>query len=210
MIKKWFENIWYHYKWFIITGFFAVVVLFITIAQCATKPKYDLSVVVAMTNTALSNEQIEVIKDNLLEYTEDVNKDGTINLNVLNCTFDENYADRNYVLSMRQKLQMTAMGEASALLYITNDHTFTYIDGIKEDVGGFFQDLNLKDKEGKAQNINKMSFYKPLKYKGKKMPENFYISKRIIKDTIIETDKNIDIYNKASDKMLKKIIKSIK
>lgn len=207
MIKKWFENLWYHYKWFIVTGVLAVFVLTVVIAQCVSRPKYDLSVVVAFTKTAMTYEQTETIKNGLMDYMEDYNGDGEINLNLLNCTFNEDSEDVNYVISMRQKLQMSAMGENSAILYITDDNGFSYIDNIKADVGGFFQKANLPLFNGKALKISDMDFYKELQAQEGEIPENIYISKRIIKGTLIEAEADTAYYEQASDKLLNNLKK---
>lgn len=205
MIKKWFENLWYHYKWFIICGILSVFVLTVITVQCATKPKFDLSVVVAFNKSAMGTEQIEIIKDGLKQYAEDYNGDGEVNLNFINCTLDENSKDVNYVISMRQKLQVSAMGESSAILYITDDSALKYIDDIKADIGGFFQNVNLPEHNGKALKISNMPFYKALQKTGNNIPKNIYISKRIIKDTLIELEADVDFYEDASDNFLNNI-----
>ena len=207
MIKKWFENLWYHYKWFIITAVLAVFVITVVTAQCATRPQYDLSLVVSFTKTAMSTEQIEVIKTGLTKYAKDYNGDGEINLNLINCTFDEDSEDVNYVISMRQKLQVSAMGESSAILYITDDNAFSYIDDIKADVGGFFQNADLPLFNGKALKISDFDFYKELKKAPGEIPQNIYISKRIIKDTLIELEADVKFYEEASDDLLNNLKK---
>ena len=206
MIKKWFENLWYHYKWFIITAILAAFVLTVVTVQCATKPKFDLSVVVAFNKSAIGTEQIDIIKNGIKDYAEDYNGDGEINLNLINCTLDENSKDVNYVISMRQKLQVSAMGESSAILYITDDSALKYIDDIKADIGGFFQDMNLPDYNGKALKISNLPFFSELKKTGNNIPKNIYISKRIIKDTLIELEGDVKFYEQASDDFLNKLI----
>ena len=206
MIKKWFENLWYHYKWFIITAILSAFVLTVVTVQCAIKPKFDLSVVVAFNKSAIGTEQIDIIKNGIKDYAEDYNGDGEVNLNLINCTLDENSKDVNYVISMRQKLQVSAMGESSAILYITDDSALKYIDDIKTDIGGFFQDMNLPDYNGKALKISNLPFFSELKNTGNNIPKNIYISKRIIKDTLIELEGDVKFYEQASDDFLKKLI----
>ena len=97
------------------------------------------------------------------------------------------------------------MGESSAILYITDDSALKYIDDIKADIGGFFQNKNLPEYSGKALKISNMSFYKELQKTGNNIPKNIYISKRIIKDTLIELEADVDFYEDASNNFLNNI-----
>ena len=42
--QNWWENYWYYYKWHTIAGIFVLVVLIITITECAKTVKPDLGV----------------------------------------------------------------------------------------------------------------------------------------------------------------------
>jgi len=202
---KWIENIWYHYKWFIVAGLIGAFVLAVVVSQCVSRPKYDMSVVVCFTDSVVSNEQFEVIKEDLEKYAEDYNGDGEININFMNCTFDESKQDANYVMSMRQKLQFSVMGESSAILYITDDKSFEYINGVMKEKGDFFLNENLSDYDGKALKINNLPSFSQLKSGSDDMPDNIYISKRVIKGTIIETEPKVNEYELAADKYLESI-----
>lgn len=208
MLKKWFENIWYHYKWFIISGVLGAFVLTVVVGQCATKAKYDLSVVVCFTQTEITDNQVELIKQGVIEYVEDYNGDGKVNLNFINCTFFENSKDQQYVMTKRSKLQISAMGESSAILYITDDKAFQYIDDIMAESGGFFDNVNLPEHNGKALKISGLPFYSDFLKTGDKLPQNLYISKRVIKGTLIEAKDNVTVYEDASDKFLESLTKA--
>ena len=209
-MKKWLQNFWFYYKWHTIAVIFAAIVITVTVALCASKPKNDYTIIVAMKDTALTEAQVDVITEELSKYGEDVNGDGEINVGSINCTFLETSEDINYVISMRQKLQITAMGEASAILYITDEDTFSYVDDIKKDTGGFFVDAELPLKDGKAFSFKDTEFMEKLKATGSNVPDEIYISKRIIKGTIIEGDSKIEQYEKQNDKFLKAIVDGVK
>lgn len=44
---RWLDNIWYHYKWHIIIGAFAILTLVICLVQCSSRKSYDMTVVFA-------------------------------------------------------------------------------------------------------------------------------------------------------------------
>ena len=202
---KWLENIWYHYKGYILAFLFAIVVLVISIAQCASKPQYDYKIVVAVKNSVIFDEQLDLIVDELSKYGEDINLDGEVKIGYINCTFDEKRNDPNYVITMRQKLQITAMGDASALLYITDEDTFNYIEKTVDVNNGFFVNTGLPLKNGKAYTLSNIEFFKDLaQYEN--IPKELYISKRMVKGTIIEKDADIKKYETNATNLLNSIL----
>lgn len=71
--KKW-ENIWYHYKWRILAGIFALFCVIYTVAEFSGRNKNDVSVTYLGTNV----DEIK-LEEKLSEYfsdiVEDINKD---------------------------------------------------------------------------------------------------------------------------------------
>ena len=47
-IKKFIDNYWYYYKWYVIGGAFLLFSLIIVLSQSLTREKYDVSVIWAM------------------------------------------------------------------------------------------------------------------------------------------------------------------
>lgn len=41
---RWLDNIWYHYKWHIIIGAFAIFTLVVCLVQCSSRKSYDVTV----------------------------------------------------------------------------------------------------------------------------------------------------------------------
>ncbi len=54
---RWFDNIWYHYKWHIIIGAFAVFALVVCLVQCSSRQTYDLSITYAGNRSLNQTEQ---------------------------------------------------------------------------------------------------------------------------------------------------------
>jgi len=74
------ENYWYHYKWHtIIIGFILLAVIIATV-QCASKPRYDMTILYAGPET-LSGEQYDLLSSNLSTILgRDLNGDGKISV----------------------------------------------------------------------------------------------------------------------------------
>lgn len=209
-MKSWFENFWYYYKWHFIAIVLAAVILTVTTAQCISSEKYDYKIVVALEDCVLSEKQIKIIEKGIAEYGKDLNGDGKVTVSAMNCTYNKSdNTNYNYTISMQQKLQINAMGNEEALLYITNTETFKYIDEIKKDEGGFFVNCNLPDKNGKALNLTNFKFFKELQNFALPV-KDLYVCKRVIKGTLLEKAKNIEKTEKDNDFLLKSLANSAK
>ena len=79
--KKWLENFWYYYKWFILLG--VVVITFITIAtvQYFTKTEPDISIFYVGPST-VSDKQCEEMIKTAKERVSDINGDGKIGVDL--------------------------------------------------------------------------------------------------------------------------------
>lgn len=86
------ENIWYHYKWAILGGVFAVVVLVVLVAQVITKEKPDYQLTMAVT-VPLPDAVIDKMEETLAACGEDLNGDGEVlvQIQALNVQTDERY-----------------------------------------------------------------------------------------------------------------------
>ncbi|MBO4308831.1 MAG: hypothetical protein J5885_03275 [Clostridia bacterium] len=54
---RWLDNVWYHYKWHIIIGIFAIVTLIVCLSQCSSRESYDLVITYAGGKTLNGTEQ---------------------------------------------------------------------------------------------------------------------------------------------------------
>ena len=101
--EKW-DNFWFQYKWYVVAITAVTVVLAVLITQCATRTKYDMEVVY-FTYTAALDEQTNAVAKYIAGYAEDVNGDGEINIQVVNCSFNGKSGDTQYRYTMMTKLQ---------------------------------------------------------------------------------------------------------
>ena len=54
---RWIDNVWYHYKWHIIIGAFAIFTLVVCLVQCTSRKSYDMTVVFAGNASLNASEQ---------------------------------------------------------------------------------------------------------------------------------------------------------
>ena len=191
---KW-QTFWFYHKVHIIIAFLVAIIMAFCITQCALKPKYDAKVIV-YTNTFLSDIQIGYFKDYLTPYFEDINNDGEVNIQFIDCSYntDDSY-DLEYVRSMATRLQAIISSEGDALLFITDQKRFDELDTNFNSVEHFFTDSinlpNIAQEKAKADGIE--------------IPENLILGKRVIGGTMIESSRDIELHTKQADGVIDKL-----
>ncbi len=188
------KNYWFHYKWHTLGSIFAIISLTILISQCASRPNWDMKVVY-FTYTPVIDQQLEPVSDYLESISKDVNGDGEINIQVINCSTPS--AEKNYQqhLSVVKRLQNIMAVDAETLLFITDNESAEYFD--KESIDNFFGTDHLKLKD---------EFYKKTvseDFGG--LPENLQIACRRVKDTTIDSNQKVDKLYQEATNILEKI-----
>ena len=128
--EKW-DNFWFQYKWYVIAITAITVVVAVLVAQCATRTAYDYEVVL-FSYTSVLDEQADKIADYIEKYAEDMNGDGEVNVQILNCSFTDSASNTQYRYTMMTKLQSTIAGDQNAMLYITDEDAYEYLDQISD------------------------------------------------------------------------------
>ena len=192
--EKW-DNFWFQYKWHVTAIVAVTVILAVLITQCATRTKYDLEVVY-FTYTATLDEQTDKIAEYIEKYASDINGDGAVNVQVINCSFTDNSGNVQYKNTMLTKLQSLIAGDQNALLYITDEKSYKYLSGIS-DGEGIFEGESLKFGE------DFYSFTKTDTFGN--LPEGLGISCRRVSDTVLKNKKNVDTVYKESLSIIEKI-----
>ena len=192
--EKW-DNFWFQYKWHVTAIVAVTVILAVLITQCATRTKYDLEVVY-FTYTSALDEQTDKIAEYIEKYASDINGDGAVNVQVINCSFTDNSGNVQYKNTMLTKLQSLIAGDQNALLYITDEKSYKYLSGIS-DGEGIFEGEPLKFGE------DFYSFTKTDNFGN--LPEGLGISCRRVSDTVLENKKNVDKVYEESLSIIEKI-----
>ncbi len=186
------KNIWYHDKIAIITVTFLIVTVAFFIAQCVSKPKYDMTVVV-FTHTLAGDANCEKIEEYLKPYCSDINGDGEVNINVINCSINiENDTDQ-YSYSNRASVT-TYYTDATVMLYITDESSYNKLVENQNEVP-IFEGEPLKFAD---------DFYEFCKDNGifSNLPEGLQISCRNLNGAQIAKDKNASDYYKNAQGIL--------
>lgn len=192
--EKW-DNFWFQYKWYVVAIVAFVAVLAVLITQCATRTKYDLQAVYFTYTTAL-DAQTEKVSDYLEKYAEDTNGDGEINVQVVNVSFSKTTGDSQYRYTMLSKLQAMIAGDENAILYITDNDSYQYLNEISES-GALLEGEPFKFGDDFYTATETEEFGK--------LPEGLQISCRRISKTTMENKKNAAKAYENANKLLEKL-----
>ena len=192
--EKW-DNFWFQYKWYVVAITAVTVVLAVLITQCATRTKYDMEVVY-FTYTAALDEQTNAVAKYIAGYTEDVNGDGEINIQVVNCSFNGKSGDTQYRYTMMTKLQAMIAGDQNAMLFITDEDSYKYLADLSNGDGLFDGEPFMLGEE----------FYKATETDSYgKLPEGLRIACRRVSDTVLESKKGSADAHTNAEKTLEAI-----
>ncbi|MDO4608971.1 MAG: hypothetical protein Q4B40_07270 [Clostridia bacterium] len=188
------SNIWYHDKLGIIVVGILIIAIALLVTQCATKTKYDATVVV-FTYSMTGDTNCKKMGEYLKPYCKDINDDGEVNINVVNCTIDGKNDKSEYAYTNRSKVQSLLATDANALLFITDEDSYKYLNTLSVNLS-LFEGEPIKFKEDFYEFcIDESGFYDT--------PTGLQISCRNIKGATIEKDKKIDVYYKQAQSVLK-------
>ena len=192
--EKW-DNFWFQYKWYVVAITAVTVVLAVLITQCATRTKYDMEVVY-FTYTAALDEQTNAVAKYIAGYAEDVNGDGEINIQVVNCSFNGKSGDTQYRYTMMTKLQAMIAGDQNAMLFITDEDSYKYLADLSDGDGLFDGEPFMLGEE----------FYKATETDSYgKLPEGLRIACRRVSDTVLESKKGSSDAHTNAEKTLEAI-----
>lgn len=187
------KNIWYHNKWAIIIVSAVAVCIAFLVAQCATKTQYDATVVV-FTYSITGDSNCTKMGEYLKPYCKDINNDGEVNINVINCSLEESQGNTNSSFTTRSKVSTLIASDASALLFITDDESYSYLSSLSKEIP-VFEGEPIKFKEDFYEFCSDEEQFYPT-------PEGLQISCRTVSGTNIEKDKNIETYYNQSHAIL--------
>lgn len=114
--KQWWEYFWEYYKWHVIITAVAVIIAAVTIVQCATREKYDMTVVYAG-HMNYSEGETERLKSLMEECISDIDGDGKQSVDFQPLVFSDGAGSEEYDYAMQTKLDMT----------FTDDFTYVYL-----------------------------------------------------------------------------------
>lgn len=193
--EKW-DNFWFQYKWFVITGVLVALVLIFLISQCVSRVEPDIQVVY-FTYTQVLDNQLIPVEEYFEKYTEDINGDGQVKVQIVNCSISEKQ-NTQYATSVLSKIQAILTADEKTLLFITDAKSKKYFNQISDDVSIF---------EGEPVAFGD-DFYKATENKDiGPLTKGLTLSIRRVTDTLLEKNKDVEKYLTESTRVLKEIEK---
>lgn len=181
----------HYHKYKVLAGVLAAGVLGFIIYTSVTTTKYDANVTVYCYEY-FSEEDLAIINDWLTPYYPDVNGNGKTELLVSDCSFSLETDQKSYVDNRMLKIQSILSGQKDAMLFILDEKSIEYLNGISDDFVLFTK-----------QNIVKIpdSFYENLPDNRYTMKDNKdrYLCLRTIGGTTLEGKKATKNYKAAKE-----------
>ncbi len=190
------KNFWYHYKVQTLLALFLTAAMAVGISQCVKRPNYDLRAVV-YTKNYYNDEQTAVFEKYLKQYATDINGDGVINVQIINCSYNKEDGpyDYDYVSSLTTKLQAVISSEGAVQLYIVDEDNFNALNSISDSITEFFTDYTDAD----------ASLYEIAEESEQEIPEGLIVGQRVTDGTLVQNTKNIELYKDNAKEIIEKI-----
>ncbi len=187
-----------HYnKYKVIVGVLAFAAVSFIVYNWVMVPKYDGKVTVYCYEY-VTGEDLAAIEEWIEEYYPDVNENGKVEILATDCSFSLDTDQKSYVDEMMLKIQTLIANEKDAMLFILDEESLKYLNGISKEVV-FFTNANIVKLP--------QSFYDALPADRSTLNETKprYLCLRTVGGTAIESEKATEYYNGA-----KKVIEALK
>ncbi len=175
------SNFWFYNKLFVLGALLLAVMLIIGVKQCADRENFDTEVVLYTYHT-YTPDQIDALEAELEKYGVDINGDGEVNYQILDCSYDKKNTSFDHKNAKGSKLTANITSNKKAIIFITDKETFSQLtDRYAENDIEFFVNCGLPEDGGKSLLLNE-DFYKSVNEKstaGIKLPEGLKVSQRI-------------------------------
>lgn len=192
--KEKLNNFWYHYKIHTILASFLIVVLAVSVTQCARRPKYDLEILYFAYKPAIDAQTLSM-GDYFQKFAEDVNGDGEVNINVINCSVNDSNKDPSR-FTMFSKVQAILASEETVSVYVVDQKAMEYFDDA----------LDISIFKEKPTPLGD-EFYEKTAIANYTLPKDLSVGLRAIKGTTFENKEKAVQAHKAGEKFIEKIKK---
>ena len=193
-------NFWFYNKYKVYAGIFILIVMIVTISQCMSNKKADISILF-ITNFSMTDQQTTALQKGLAEYTTDRDKNGEVYVSISPISIGSS-VDQQMSYAGQQKL-MAEITTGDSLVYLINDeqyqslakqNAFENIKKLYPNVPGI-EDYRISWKDLAIRKLPAL----------KDLPDDLYFVMRTVSGTL-DKDKNKVSYVNASKDFLKKII----
>lgn len=118
--KEWWSYFWMYYKWHTLASLFVILCVAVTIQQCVTAPKYDLTVTYTG-SSGYTDEIQERIMEIIRQYTDDVDGNGEQSVFFQQLIISDNQSDAQYNYAMQTKLTLEFQNDCSFVFLMDSD-----------------------------------------------------------------------------------------
>lgn len=197
------SNFWYYSRFTIIGVAIVAIIIVICVAQCATKTKYDLTIVLYFKTYADStmSENIATIAE---QYCEDYNGDGKVEVLVINCAIpdDTRLTDTDGATRLLGQFQ-----NKEAIVYIVDTGAYEDLESSFGD-DFIYRGLELPDLNGSAFQLNGTVFDAAFNAVSEGYADNFdyYIMRRNVSGTAIADKNGVGKHVVNAEKLINAIV----
>lgn len=110
--REWWGYFWDYYKWHVIITVFALICVIVTVAQCASREKYDMHIIYAG-NMAFTEEDDLKMEETVLPFVADADGNGEAALNFLPMTISGASGQEQYEYALLTKLDLSLQDDAT-------------------------------------------------------------------------------------------------
>lgn len=123
--KKWWENIWYYYKWYIIGIAAASAVIVFAFIECANTKPADFTMTYIGGLEAMGQIEAYQIEDEFAQIVQDINSDGE-NKVKFNIIYLDNNTQSEEMASMYNMADIEMAGGDSVVMFFSKDFLERY------------------------------------------------------------------------------------
>lgn len=201
-IRQKLSNFWYYYKVHTIVAVVVIAILAVLFSQCAAKERYDYAVVLNMA-TVVEEPTADLLAGELAQFGEDLNGDGVVTVEVINCTYGSNDSVRiNQLGKLQARLMMP-----ETVLFILDEVSFSNLDAM----GLFGTAEGFDAKMGRALSLNGTAMDAAVQSRfGNVMPAAWYLCVRGYDDTALEGDEEAAAYAEQSRALVSRLLVAYK
>lgn len=199
------SNFWFYWRFKLLAFLIIAAILVVGVHQCATRTKYDMTIVVYF-KTYLSSSMIENISKIAENYAEDTNGDGEINVLVMDCAIPDE--EREFETGRAKSTRLLAQFQnKEAIVYMVDDKALADLDTVAN--GVFVDDsLGLPGNDGKSYQLNKSAFDAAFDTIELDYSKNFnyHLIRRVVDGTELEKKKDVAKYSEQGDRFIKAVM----
>ena len=199
------SNFWFYWRFKLLAFLIIAAILTVGVHQCATRTKYDMTIVVYF-KTYLSSNMIENIAKIAENYAEDTNGDGEVNVLVMDCAIPDEERELETGRAKSTRL-MAQFQNKEAIVYMVDDEALAELDTL---ANGVFVDnsLELPGNEGKSYQLNGSVFdaaFDTIEL-GYSKNFNYHLVRRIVDGTQLEKKKDVAKYSEQGNRFIKAVM----